>query len=116
MLIAFKGDDANEPLSAWIAESNYYPKGILQASSRFMSRFEHTPGPGTRLIITLAEGAVEQGVPPIILDIDAISEVDFSPDWKSLKNRIEDLHELVWDVFDTAKTPRLEKLLKEGSA
>jgi len=107
-------DDPQEPVAEWLAESGYYPDRVREQHSRFYSRIEIALEEGLRLIVIVAEGKEEDGR-PILLDIDTILEATLSTEWSAVEPEIDRLHEHIWDVFHTARTPWLERLLQGES-
>ena len=105
-----------EALGDWLAESDYYPRLLRKASAGFMSRFEHRPAPGVRLVVTVAEEKVESGPAPIILDLDAILEATLPSDIGALQPDLESLHGTVWAAFESSLTERLRGRLHGGES
>ncbi|MBI3268343.1 MAG: TIGR04255 family protein [Planctomycetes bacterium] len=106
----------DELLSAWLAESEHYPRKILGCSSHFLSRFEHNPLPGLRLVVTVADGTDGEGRPVFVLDLDAIVEADLQSGWDCLYPEVDRLHDRIWAAFDSTLTPRYLTRLREGRA
>jgi hypothetical protein len=64
-----------------------------------------------RQVITVAhDPAGVQGA--MLLDIDCIVMNAIAPVWKGINTTIEELHEDIWVVFESAKGPALDRLLR----
>jgi uncharacterized protein (TIGR04255 family) len=104
----------DDRVGEWLAQSDYFPARLLTSPTRFLSRFESSPEPGLRLIVTVGDAlapgteTIEADGRDVILDIDAILEAPLSVEWAPLSAEIERLHELVWGVFESSIGPKLQ--------
>ncbi len=108
----------DEPPANWLLAGKYIPAGVLSSRSGFLSRVQSYLDKENRVLVTLAELQADEvsKVPPLVLDIDRIVEKPLAIDEKSLAAVMDNLHEDIWQIFDSVKTPRLTKLLKGGES
>jgi uncharacterized protein (TIGR04255 family) len=104
----------NEAPGEWLQATDFIPAGILASKGSFLSRVESHIKEDNRLIVTVTE--IQTEVPtaphPLVFDIDRILENQRVVDDAILLKEMDALHEHVWEVFDSARTPRLANLLK----
>jgi len=103
-------------VSDWIKANEYIAPGVLRSDPGFLSRAEVHLDTQNTLIVTLGDqpSGPTAGHNAIIFDIDRVSQRELSPQNDSLSHEIDHLHEDVWQVFSSAKSDRLELLLKGG--
>ncbi len=104
----------DEPVSEWIASSEYVPERVRSATSRFHSRLQLPVSENVRLIVTVAELEEEDRV-WIMLDIDTVLFAQVPPEWAKIAARASELHDLVWEVFQGCMTDKLRAHLEEAS-
>lgn len=107
-------ESADEPVSAWIAASDYVPQRVRSATSRFLSRLQLPVSDDVRLIVTVAEQE-ENGQLSIVLDIDTVLFAQLPPEWEVIAQHTNELHERAWEVFESCMTEKLRAHLKEES-
>jgi uncharacterized protein (TIGR04255 family) len=104
--------NADEPLSQWLKPNKYYPDGILDSVTAFVSRSEFSIEESKRLIVTIAEAAQKNHDKGFIFDIDTVFQINESMEWKSICEKITSLHDLISDVFFSSTTRKYESFLK----
>jgi uncharacterized protein (TIGR04255 family) len=112
--------ERNKPIETpgeWLRAGDFIPAGVLKSKGSFLSRVESHMNENNRLVVTVAEIQTEDATAtrPIVFDIDRILENHLSLDDHIFLREIDVLHEDVWQVFDSAKTAQLAKLLKGGA-
>lgn len=101
----------------WLKTNEYIPSAILASQRGLLSRVQVQNSEQSRTIVTLADEPTPPDVPSnLIFDIDCIHIEEMEPTDKNLRTHIDDLHEEVWDVFSSAMTENLQRLLKTGKA
>ena len=103
--------------SAWLNPNDFVPSNVLGSGPGFFSRGETRTDSGNATIVTLAyqPSADDGGIGPfgaMILDIDRIMHQSFPADKNGILERLDVLHEDVWNVFNSAKSEKLELLMK----
>lgn len=108
--------DAEHPyVGHWLQASDYIPKVLLELRRHFLSRVEASPGDNEVLLITVVnQEAADTPQGAIVFDIDRIHSVPVAGD--QLADVLETLHDQIWDVFWTSRTPALEEKLKGGGS
>jgi uncharacterized protein (TIGR04255 family) len=104
--------NADETLSQWLQPNRYYPDGILDSVTGFVSRSEFNIATTKRLVVTIAEAIKKTNEKGFIFDIAAIMQIDESPTWPSMLERLDSLHTLISEVFFTSITRKYESYLK----
>jgi uncharacterized protein (TIGR04255 family) len=102
----------------WIKTNDYVAPIVLDSPQPgFLSRVEAHLDIENSIIVTLGDQppgpSGDYGV--IIFDIDRVSQRNLAPQIEILEEEINRLHEDVWLVFDSAKSHKLELLLKGES-
>ena len=97
----------------WFRENEYMPKILLDSGPNFLSRLEHRSSTSSRLIVTVAhdESVKTEYFGSILFDIDCIQESDVAIDASAVRGVVEQLHEDIWQVFESAKGENLNNLL-----
>lgn len=104
--------NAEEPLSQWLQPNKYYPDGILDSCTGFVSRSEFSVEESKRLIITIAEASQNNHEKGFVFDIDSIIQIHAATEWESILEKIDSLHDLVSDVFFSSIARKYESFLK----
>lgn len=91
--------NANEPLSQWLQPNRYYPDGILDSVSGFVSRTEFSIEECKRLVVTIAEASRNEKEKGFIFDIDSVVQINKKMEWKEIIKETDSLHDLISDVF-----------------
>lgn len=101
----------------WIKASDYIAPVVLNSAPGFLSRVEVRLNVQDSIIVTLGDqpSGPSGGHGAIIFDIDRVSQQNLAPQKDGLEQEINRLHEDVWQVFNSAKSDRLELLLKGKS-
>ena len=108
---------AKEPnhthLRDWLQASADLPAALISSEDHFLARIEGSPSQGNLKLITLGNQdpgpTIEHGA--IILDIDRICQEGEIP-MNAISEKFEKLHDDIWSVFDSAKTPLLHARLR----
>jgi uncharacterized protein (TIGR04255 family) len=104
--------NAEEPLSQWLQPNRYYPDGILDSTTGFVSRSEFNIEESKRLIVTIAEAIQDNHEKGFIFDIDTVAQINEAMEWESIIEKIDSLHDLVSDVFFSSIARKYESFLK----
>ena len=102
-----------EMLGRWIAPNDYVPQAVLQARKGFSAQVSRRFSEEDRIAVRVSDqtnDANELGA--FILDIDRITEKKIGSDEESLLEHATNLHDDVWNVFNSAKSDDLERLLQ----
>lgn len=104
--------NAEEPLSQWLQPNKYYPDGILDSCTGFVSRSEFSVEESKRLIITIAEASQNNHEKGFVFDIDSVMQINEAAEWETILEKINCLHDLVSDVFFSSIARKYESFLK----
>jgi uncharacterized protein (TIGR04255 family) len=105
---------SGETIGTWIKSNDYIPKSLVKATAGSLLRLELKQQDARRATVTVGDA---QGTPPpVVLDIDCISESGLAATKKALAEEIEVLHDQAWEIFSTSISKRLEtRLYKEAT-
>jgi uncharacterized protein (TIGR04255 family) len=105
----------SETAGEWLRATRFIPEAVLTSQPGFLLRLEVRNDRENRVIITIGEvhGPESQRHGSIVFDVDRIVEHAFDPVADTLEDQMNRLHEDLWDVFSSAKTERLERLLNK---
>lgn len=100
--------------SDWFRTTDYIAPAVLRSGTGLLSRVETRLDSENRVIVTLGDQGMSPTEPDgaFILDIDRIVEKDLSILVDDITTEAARLHEDVWNIFVSAKTDKLERLLK----
>lgn len=102
----------DETLGAWLKSTDYIPTGILKSLPGFVSLVQTRLDDSNRLNVTVGEIMdATSSQPPFILDTDRMLEREMPLDVTLILQETNRLHDDVWEVFKSAKTEKLERLL-----
>jgi len=102
----------DETLEAWFKSTDYIPKGVLHSMPGFVSLVQTRLDAVNRLNVIVGEQDTQSPTQPsFILDIDRSREGDLPLDTALLLQEATRLHDDIWEVFEAAKTEKLERLL-----
>lgn len=109
-------ETSQQPPRDWLQPSDFLAPATLKYSSGFSVRSQVLTDPNRRTIVSLQDLQTEEAGPcgSIVFDIDRITESPLPPEADRLSETLDDLHEDVWNVFQGAKTVRLEEKLNES--
>lgn len=103
----------SETLSKWLKPNDYAPTAVLQAPKGFMVQVSKFIAEKDRIIVRLSDQSPSTNdYGTFIFDIDRITEQNINPDENSLLENAIRLHDDVWEVFSSAKSEDLERLLQ----
>jgi len=109
---AFERSAPDETLEAWFKSTDYIPKGVLHSMPGFVSLVQTRLDAVNRLNVIVGEQDTQSPTQPsFILDIDRSREGDLPLDTALLLQEATRLHDDIWEVFEAAKTEKLERLL-----
>ena len=104
----------SETLDAWLVPNEYIPHGVLRSQPGFVAHVEVRHDQENRVRLTVGDQEPSSGgYGAFIFDIDRMTERDIAPDTGSVLDVTTELHDHVWDIFQSARGDRLERLLKE---
>lgn len=104
-----------EQLSSWFAPNRYVAEAALQ-SRPSSSKVDVHIRDLTRVLVTLGEviHTEDESVHSFVLDIDAITSASAQGPEIDLLDTVKDLHDnVVWEVFNNFRSPRLTELLNK---
>ena len=104
-------DEQHPHIQDWLSASEYIPPVLLKSRRHFLQRVEVSRNNDLLLITVAHQELAETPRGAIIFDIDRICSDEIAVDQKVIGDVLERLHEEVWDVFWTSKTPALEQRL-----
>jgi uncharacterized protein (TIGR04255 family) len=109
-------DETHPYLSDWIGASDYIPMALTRSRQHFLARVETSPGDDDLLLLTLANQVPADTAPQgaIVFDIDRIRTSSVGTDSKEVGEILERLHDDVWEVFWSSRTPALEEKLRRN--
>jgi uncharacterized protein (TIGR04255 family) len=108
-------DEQHPHIRGWLSASAYIPPVLLASRRHFLSRVEASPSDNDLLLMTVADQEpTDTPHGAIIFDIDRIYSDAIAVDQNVVGDLLERLHEEVWDVFWTSRTPALEQRLNAG--
>jgi uncharacterized protein (TIGR04255 family) len=95
---------------SWIRPNDYVATAVLESKPGFLSRVEVVLDTQNTTIVTLSHQRSDSPDFPdaVVFDIDHITQREMSANGGNLLQEIDRLHEDVWQVFETAKSDRLE--------
>jgi len=109
-------DKQHPYIGDWLSASAYIPPLLLASRRHFLSRVEASPGDNDLLLITVADQELaDTPHGAVIFDIDRICSDAIAADPNVVGEVLERLHQEVWDVFWTSRTPALEQRLNAKS-
>jgi uncharacterized protein (TIGR04255 family) len=108
---AIRRDAIDELPSRWLKETPFLPRQPLYSIPPLSSRVEAIIGRNNRAIVSM--GIIKRDAPlgHLVFDIDCIREASMEPAVTTISTTVEDLHEGVWNIFQSAKTAELDHLL-----
>jgi uncharacterized protein (TIGR04255 family) len=97
----------------WLYSTADLPAAIIASQEHFLGRIESSPAPShLRLVTVAAEPAgPEWPLGSIIMDVDRISMERFEASNAAISEKLDILHEDVWQSFDSATAPALKAYL-----
>ena len=109
---------ADQKSAQWFKTTDYIPPAVLRSAAGFLSRVEARLDSENRVIVTLGDQGTSSSEAhgAFVLDIDRIVEKDLSVKVEDITTEATRLHDDVWDIFASAKTERLERLLRGGAS
>jgi len=104
----------SDRVSDWLRTNAYLPTGLLSSTAGFSLRLEVHLRDAERIVVGVTDQLPGELL-PIVLDLDRISERSAGPGREGLETWVENLHDEVWEAFNSAKGPKLETFLTRGS-
>ena len=104
--------DRNEALFYWLNPNKYYPDGILNNSTSFLSRCEFNLQNNNKLIVSVSESLQQDNLGSIIFDIDVICMDLQKTDYELLLSHLCHLHAIASDVFHSSISHKYLAFLK----
>jgi uncharacterized protein (TIGR04255 family) len=100
--------------SEWFRTTDYIAPAVLRSEPGLLSRVETRLDAENRVIVTLGDqgASASEASGAFILDIDRIVEKEVSVAVEHITAEADRLHDDVWDIFASAKTKKLERLLQ----
>lgn len=103
--------DRNESLFSWFNPNKYYPDGILNNTTGFLSRCEFNLQNNHKLTVTLSESLQQDNLGAIIFDIEVISTTLQHTDYEFLLSHLNILHDIASDVFHSSISQQYKSTL-----
>jgi uncharacterized protein (TIGR04255 family) len=100
-------------LRDWLQASPDLPTALITSEAHFFSRIESSPAPGNLKLLTVGNQDPTEATPygAIILDTDRICQ-EGEILMGTISEKLELLHDDLWETFDSVKTPLLHARLK----
>lgn len=105
--------DRAEEVFNWLVPNKYYPDGILNSKKGFLSKCEFDLEQNRKLVVTISESLQQDHFGAIVFDIDAICVCPEGADADSLFVLLEDLHDIISDVFHTSLSKKYQSRLMD---
>jgi uncharacterized protein (TIGR04255 family) len=101
----------------WLQVTPDVPEALLMSKEHFLGRVESSPAPAHLRLVTILNATPTQDLPAgsIIFDIDRLSTEQFEVSTASIFEKLETLHEDVWNAFRAAATDHLRAYLEGKS-
>jgi len=110
---AIERSKADETFDEWLVTSDYIPSAVLKSHPDFSLQVLVQLGGKDRVQVTLADQPSPTSLfGTFIFDIDRITEHSIATDVDSLLQEATRLHDDIWEVFQSAKSNNLERLLQ----
>lgn len=98
-------------ISDWLKHSAYIPKAIDQATNGLKFRLESNLSDTETVIVSILRDPAGNQTSDIFLDLDRARLNIGLPSSEELRDIINGLHEAIWEIFESAKTERLDAYL-----
>jgi uncharacterized protein (TIGR04255 family) len=107
-------DETHSHIGDWLRESDYIPAALTGSRRHFLARIEASPGDDDLLLLTIADQPPAEMAPhgAIMFDIDRMRTESVGTGPNEVGEVLEFLHEDIWNVFWSSRTPALEEKLK----
>jgi uncharacterized protein (TIGR04255 family) len=103
----------DETLDKWLITNQYISSSVLQSKPRFELQSSINLDNGNRIQVIITDRPpAPNGYGTFIFDIDRVMEQTISVETNSLTEVVNKLHNDVWEVFHSARSSKLESLLK----
>ncbi len=100
-------------MSNWLKSTDYVPSSVLDGMPGSFSVIQKSIDPENRLHVTVGEqNQPMNSLSSFVIDIDRMCNYKTDFEVKYILEECDKLHQDVWDVFNTAKSDKLEALLK----
>ena len=98
----------------WLKACDFIPPALLESGPGFQLRLQTRVDADGRVVLTIAHDQNDQKEMhgAMIFDIDRIVERPTKPAWTEVDIAVETLHEEIWKIFQAAKGPNLDALLR----
>jgi uncharacterized protein (TIGR04255 family) len=105
---------AGEEPGFWLRACDFIPQALLKSGPGFQLRLQTRVNANGRVVLTIAhdDSDKKEMHGAMIFDIDRIIEGQASPIWNEIDVAVETLHEEIWQIFEVAKGPNLDALLR----
>jgi uncharacterized protein (TIGR04255 family) len=105
--------ESNSLIGDWLKPTADIPASIIASKEHFLGRIESSPMPAHLRLVTIAAEPPGPGWPlgSVIMDVDRISMEPFGASNAAISEKLDILHEDVWQSFDSAITPALKAYL-----
>lgn len=113
----FPRQTKDERAETWLRASEYLAPGALTSLPGSVSRVEVHLAEHEQLIVTLGYQPPEESLThgAVIFDLDRITRQQRHAHVDALRDVMEQLHDDVWQAFETAKGDHLERYLQRGN-
>ena len=105
---------AAEKPGYWLRACDFIPPALLKSGPGFRLRLQARVDTEGRVVLTIAhdQSDTTEIHGAMIFDIDRITERRMKPVWNEMDVAVEMLHEEIWEIFEAAKGPKLDALLR----
>ena len=104
-------------LADWIKPTADIPEALLLSKDHFLGRIESSPQEANLRLITLANERTgpDQPFGATIFDIDRITTEQFEPTDAAISEKLEFIHDDIWNTFSSAATDTLKTFLSRNN-
>jgi uncharacterized protein (TIGR04255 family) len=97
----------------WLRVTPDVPEALLTSKEHFLGRIESSPAPAHLRLVTIANAVAVPELPAgaIVLDVDRITTEQFDVSTAEILEKLEVLHEDVWNAFSGAASDILKARL-----
>ncbi|MBP1297478.1 uncharacterized protein (TIGR04255 family) [Bradyrhizobium elkanii] len=103
----------HKALVDWLQTTPDVPGALLTSKEHFLGRVESSPAPSHLRLVTVANAVPTPDAPEgaIIFDIDRIATEQLPVSAAAISEKLDVLHEDIWNSFNTASSPLLKAYL-----
>ena len=109
--------DVHPSAGDWLRVTSDVPEAILTSKEHFLGRIESSPAPAHLRLVTVLNAMPTPDCPAgaVVFDIDRVSTEQFETSTAAISEKLDILHEDVWNAFNSAATDLLKTYLSGKS-